>query len=44
VPVDRELVDTTALGLFIDENLSHLGGPFQVQRLGEGQSCLTFAL
>ena len=44
VPVDRELVDTKALGLFIEQNLSHLGGPFKVERLGEGQSCLTFAL
>ncbi|HWD71829.1 MAG TPA: phosphotransferase family protein, partial [Actinomycetota bacterium] len=32
------------LGHFIEATLPQLGGPFEIERLGEGLSCLTFAL
>jgi aminoglycoside phosphotransferase (APT) family kinase protein len=44
VPIERGLVDVDALGHFIEATLPQLGGPFQIERLGEGLSCLTFAL
>lgn len=44
VPIEQDLVNVDALGHFIEATLPDLGGPFQVERLGEGLSCLTFAL
>src|SRR5256714_858819 len=44
VPIEPGLINADALGHFIEASLPHLGGPFQIERLGEGLSCLTFAL
>ena len=44
MPIERGLVDADALGHYIEETLPDLGGPFEIERLGEGLSCLTFAL
>jgi aminoglycoside phosphotransferase (APT) family kinase protein len=38
------LINADALGRFIEVTLPDLGGPFEIERLGEGLSCLTFAL
>ncbi|MFA5785924.1 MAG: phosphotransferase family protein [Actinomycetota bacterium] len=35
-------VDPQRLGLYLRDNLPQFAGPFRIQRLGEGQSCLTF--
>jgi aminoglycoside phosphotransferase (APT) family kinase protein len=37
-------VDPKGLGRFFAERMPGLSGPFEVERLGEGQSCLTFAI
>ena len=42
--IEQSLIDADALGHFIEERLPEFGGPFQIERLGEGLSCLTFAL
>jgi hypothetical protein len=44
VTIERDLTDADALSHFIEVALPDLGGPFQIERLGEGLSCLTFAL
>jgi aminoglycoside phosphotransferase (APT) family kinase protein len=44
VPIEEGLIDAGALGHFIEASLPQLGGPFRIERLGEGLSCLTFAL
>src|SRR5439155_21806817 len=44
VPIEQGLVDADALGHFIEASLPQLGGPFEIERLGEGLSCLTFAV
>ncbi|MGH2682992.1 MAG: phosphotransferase family protein [Actinomycetota bacterium] len=40
----RAAVDPERLAEFLREHLPQLPGPFDIQRLGEGQSCLTFLL
>lgn len=44
VPIEPGLINADALGHFIEATLPQFGGPFQIERLGEGLSCLTFAL
>lgn len=39
-----ELVDPQGLERFLRDRLPELSGPFEVERLGEGQSCLTFSV
>src|SRR6266496_2583674 len=38
----REAVDPEGLGAYFERSLPRFGGPFDVVRLGQGQSCLTF--
>src|SRR3989442_5755222 len=44
VPIERGLVDADALGHFIEASLLDLAAPCEIERFGEGQSCITFAL
>jgi aminoglycoside phosphotransferase (APT) family kinase protein len=44
VPVSAELVDVERLGSYLGEHLGAGHESFEVSRLGEGQSCLTFLL
>jgi aminoglycoside phosphotransferase (APT) family kinase protein len=44
VKIEQALINAEALARFIEERLPEFGGPFQIERLGEGLSCLTFAL
>lgn len=37
-------MDPERLAVFLREHLPELSGPFDIERLGEGQSCLTFLL
>ena len=37
-------VDREGLARFLGERFPEFGGPFAVERLGEGQSCLTFLI
>lgn len=39
-----ELVDPDGLGRFLKENTPEFGGGFEVERIGQGQSCLTFLI
>jgi aminoglycoside phosphotransferase (APT) family kinase protein len=41
-PVSDPAVDREGLRRYLAEHLPDLAGPFEVERLGEGQSCLTY--
>ena len=40
----NELVDKESLAIFLKSEAPHLTGDFEVARIGEGQSCLTFSV
>jgi len=41
-PENAELVDPSALEKYLAENAPEFAGSFEIDRIGEGQSCLTF--
>jgi aminoglycoside phosphotransferase (APT) family kinase protein len=41
---EAPLVDGPGLARFLAERLPELSGPFRIERIGEGQSCLTFTV
>jgi len=43
-PTSDPAVDPDGLARFLAERFPDFGGPFDVERLGEGQSCLTFLI
>ncbi len=43
-PTSDPAVDRDALARFLGQRFPEFGGPFAVERLGEGQSCLTFLI
>lgn len=42
--MNEELVDPDGFGRYLKEHRPEFGGPFDVERIGEGQSCLTFVI